>query len=135
MIESKAFLSRDAPPAARPACCSRLAAILKPHRPSRSGICTGLAVPGPPPTSAGNAPASPRFFRHPQEKAMPTEIADQIRNEIAAVRGEIEEQKALAKRNVQNVAVESEIAQRLRALHVRLDELERNLEQLPVRPN
>ena len=66
---------------------------------------------------------------------MPTEIADQIRNEIAAVRGEIEEQKALAKRNVQNVAVESEIAQRLRALHVRLDELERNLEQLPVRPN
>ncbi|HXD43560.1 MAG TPA: hypothetical protein VN655_00375 [Pseudolabrys sp.] len=66
---------------------------------------------------------------------MPTEIADQIRNEIAAVRGEIEEQKALAKRNVQNVAVESEIAQRLRALHVRLDELERNLEQLPVQPN
>ena len=66
---------------------------------------------------------------------MPTEIADQSRNEIAAVRGEIEEQKALAKRNVQNVAVESEIAQRLRALHVRLDELERNLEQLPVQPN
>lgn len=66
---------------------------------------------------------------------MPTEIADQIRNEIEAVRGEIEEQKALAKRNVRNVAVELEIAQRLRALHVRLDELERNLEQISPQPN
>lgn len=66
---------------------------------------------------------------------MQTEIADRIRNEIAAVRGEIEEQKALAKRNVQNTAVESEIAQRLRALHTRLDELQRNLEQIQVRPN
>jgi hypothetical protein len=66
---------------------------------------------------------------------MQTEIADRIRNEIAAVRGEIEEQKALAKRNVQNAAVESEIAQRLRALHTRLDELQRNLEQIQVRSN
>lgn len=60
---------------------------------------------------------------------MSPQLADRIRNEIAVVHGEIEAQKALAKRHVQNVAVESEIAQRMRALHTRLDELERNLQR------
>ncbi|HWE77189.1 MAG TPA: hypothetical protein VG270_01600 [Pseudolabrys sp.] len=56
-------------------------------------------------------------------------LADQIRKEIAATKKAIEEQKAHARRNVQNVAVEAEVAQRLRALHTRLSELERNLQQ------
>jgi hypothetical protein len=54
-------------------------------------------------------------------------LADQIREEIAATKEAIEEQKAYARKNVQNVAAETEVAQRLRALHTRLDELERNL--------
>lgn len=66
---------------------------------------------------------------------MQANIADQIRNEIAAVRGEMEKQKALAKRNVQNAAVESAITQRLRALRTRLEELERNLEQFSAQPS
>jgi hypothetical protein len=56
-------------------------------------------------------------------------LTDQIRKEIAATTEAIEEQKAHARRNVQNVAVEAEVVQRLRALHTRLAELERNLEQ------
>ena len=56
-------------------------------------------------------------------------LADQIRKEIAATKEAIEEQKAHARRNVQNVAVAAEVAQRLRALHTRLSELERNLTQ------
>jgi polyhydroxyalkanoate synthesis regulator phasin len=63
-----------------------------------------------------------------EESIMSPQLADRIRNEIAVVRGEIDAQKALAKRHVQNVAVESEIAQRMRALHTRLEELERNLQ-------
>ena len=58
-------------------------------------------------------------------------LADRIRTEISTVRGEIEAERARAKRHVDNVAVESEIAQRLRALRTRLEELERNLEQCP----
>jgi hypothetical protein len=61
---------------------------------------------------------------------MSEELADQIRNEIAATKEAIEEQKAHARRNVQNVAVEAEVTQRLRALHTRLAELERNLKQV-----
>ena len=57
-------------------------------------------------------------------------LADRIRQEIAATKEAIEEQKAHARKNVQNVAVEEEVAQRLRALHTRLDELERNLMQV-----
>lgn len=57
-------------------------------------------------------------------------LADQIRKEIAATKQAIEEQKAHARRNVQNVAVEAEVAQRLRALHTRLAELERNYIQV-----
>lgn len=60
---------------------------------------------------------------------MTEELADRIRKEIAATKEAIEEQKAHARRNVQNVAAEAEVAQRLRALHTRLVELERNLEQ------
>jgi hypothetical protein len=62
---------------------------------------------------------------------MATELADRIRTEIASVRQEIEAERGRAKRHVDNVAVESEIAQRLRALHTRLEELERNLQQCP----
>jgi hypothetical protein len=58
---------------------------------------------------------------------MTAALADQIRKEIAATKEAIEEQKAHARKNVQNVAAEAEVAQRLRALHTRLDELERNL--------
>lgn len=57
-------------------------------------------------------------------------LADQIRKEIAVTNEAIEEQKARARRNVQNVAAEAEVAQRLRALHIRLAELERNLMQV-----
>lgn len=57
-------------------------------------------------------------------------LADRIRKEIAATKGAIEEQKAYARRNVQNVALAAEAAQRLRALHTRLSELERNLSQV-----
>jgi len=57
-------------------------------------------------------------------------LADQIRKKIAATKQAIEEQKAHARRNVQNVAVEAEVAQRLRALHTRLAELERNYIQV-----
>ena len=60
---------------------------------------------------------------------MSSDLADRIRSEIAVVREEIESERARAKRHVDNVAVEAEIAQRLRALHTRLDELERNLQQ------
>ena len=60
---------------------------------------------------------------------MSPQLADRIRNEIALVREEIESQKALARRHVQNDAVEAEIAQRMRALHTRLKELERNLDR------
>ena len=62
---------------------------------------------------------------------MPDDLADRIKTEIAAIRGEMEEERARAKRHVDNVAVEAEIAQRLRALHTRLDELERNLQRCP----
>ncbi|MGN6572002.1 MAG: hypothetical protein ACTHLO_11365 [Pseudolabrys sp.] len=62
---------------------------------------------------------------------MSSDLADRIRTEIAAVRDEIDAERARAKRHVDNVAVESEIAQRLRALRTRLDELERNLQQCP----
>jgi len=61
---------------------------------------------------------------------MTERLADQIRKEIAATKKAIEEQKAHARRNVQNVAAEAEVAQRLRALHTRLAELERNLTQV-----
>lgn len=63
---------------------------------------------------------------------MAAELAERIRSEIDVVRGRIEEEKALARRHVQNIAVEAEIAQRLRALHTRLEELERNLQQCPA---
>jgi hypothetical protein len=56
-------------------------------------------------------------------------LADRIREEIATTKEAIEEQKAHARKNVQNVAAAAEIAQRLRALHTRLAELERNLMQ------
>lgn len=62
---------------------------------------------------------------------MTERLADQIRKEIAATKKAIEEQKAYARRNVQNVAAEADVAQRLRALHTRLEELERNLMQAP----
>jgi hypothetical protein len=62
-------------------------------------------------------------------------LADRIQSEIETLRGEIEEQKMLAKRHVQNVAIETQIAQRLRALHTRLAELERNLQQCPTGPD
>jgi hypothetical protein len=65
---------------------------------------------------------------------MSSGLADRIQSEIDTVRGEIEEQKALAKRHVQDVAIETQIAQRLRALHTRLEELERNLQQCPAGP-
>jgi hypothetical protein len=60
---------------------------------------------------------------------MTEELADRIREEIAATKTAIEEQKAQARKNVQNVAAAPEITQRLRALHTRLAELERNLTQ------
>lgn len=66
---------------------------------------------------------------------MSSGLADRIRTEIEAVRNEVEEQKLLAKRHVQNAAIESQIAQRLRALHTRLEELERNLQQCPAGPD
>lgn len=66
---------------------------------------------------------------------MSSGLADRIRSEIETVHREIEEQKSLARRHVQNVAVESEIAQRLRALYTRLQELERNLQQCADSPN
>lgn len=66
---------------------------------------------------------------------MSSGLADRIRSEIETVRRKIEEQKSLARRHVQNVAVESEIAQRLRALYTRLQELERNLQQCPDSPD
>jgi hypothetical protein len=62
---------------------------------------------------------------------MSSDLADRIRSEIAVVREEIESERVRAKRHVDNVAVEAEIAQRLRALRTRLDELERNLQQCP----
>jgi chromosome segregation ATPase len=66
---------------------------------------------------------------------MSSGLADQIRSEIETVRSAIEEQKSLAKRHVENVAVETEITQRLRALHTRLRELERNLQQCQAGPD
>ena len=60
---------------------------------------------------------------------MSSDLADRIRTEIASLRDEMETERVRAKRHVENVAVEAEIAQRLRALHTRLDELERNLQQ------
>jgi hypothetical protein len=67
------------------------------------------------------------FTSKPGGRSMTAGLADQIREEIAATKEAIEEQKAYARKNVQNVAAETEVAQRLRALHTRLDELERNL--------
>jgi hypothetical protein len=64
-----------------------------------------------------------------EEEVMSKELADRIRTEIAALRGEIGAERSRARRHVDNVAVEAEIAQRLRALRTRLDELERNLQQ------
>lgn len=61
---------------------------------------------------------------------MTERLADQIRKEIAATKQAIDEAKAHARKNVQNVAAEAEVLQRLRALHTRLTELERNLEQV-----
>ena len=66
---------------------------------------------------------------------MSSGLADRIQSEIETVRGEIDEQKTLAKRHVQNVAIETQITQRLRALHTRLEELERNLQQCPAGPD
>ena len=66
---------------------------------------------------------------------MSSGLADRIRSEIETVRGEIEEQKSLARRHVENAAMETEVAQRLRALHTRLEELERNLQQCPAGPD
>jgi hypothetical protein len=63
---------------------------------------------------------------------MASDLAERIQTEITAVREEIEAERARAKRNVENVAAEAEIAQRLRALRTRLDELERNLQQCPT---
>jgi len=60
---------------------------------------------------------------------MSTELADRIRSEITTVQGEIDAERSRARRHVDNVAVEAEIVQRLRALRTRLDELERNLQQ------
>lgn len=65
---------------------------------------------------------------------MSSPLAEQIQREIETVHSEIAEQKSLAKRHVENVAIETEIAQRLRALHTRLQELERNLRQCPAGP-
>lgn len=64
-----------------------------------------------------------------EEEMMSGDLADRIRTEIEAVREEMESERARAKRHVDNAAVEAEIAQRLRALRTRLDELERNLQQ------
>ena len=64
-----------------------------------------------------------------EEEMMSGDLADRIRTEIEAVRDEMESERARAKRHVDNAAVEAEIAQRLRALRTRLDELERNLQQ------
>jgi hypothetical protein len=66
---------------------------------------------------------------------MSSGLADRIRSEIETVRGEIDEQKSLARRHVQNPAIETQIAQRLRALHTRLEGLERNLEQCRPGPD
>jgi hypothetical protein len=73
--------------------------------------------------------AQPVLVASQEEDWMSSDLADRIQTEITAVREEIESERTRAKRHVENVAVEAEIAQRLRALHTRLDELERNLEQ------
>ena len=100
----------------------------------RFGICTGLALI----RVLFLTGVAERTRRHDRScgapgrrETMSTDLADRIRTEIAALRSEIEAERVRAKRNVENVAAEAEIAQRLRALRTRLDELERNLEQCP----
>jgi hypothetical protein len=63
-----------------------------------------------------------------------TIYAERIQEETSALRGRLKEQKALAGPHVDNPAVETRIAQRLRALHTRREEPERNLQQC-LRPS